>query len=216
MLNNVWKALMQFLYPPRCPGCRTAVPEHGQWCQACFASIWQPRLLAGSRERGLQGCYCLADYRGPMRHVLQGIKFNKALKYDAACQYLLERFPWRDQLEPVHLVVPVPLSAQRLAQRGYNQAEVIFRPWSEAYWPWGDVLYRSRPTKPQWGLNREERQRNIKRAFQVGDSFRIQGKHILLVDDIYTTGATMKECAQTLHKSGAASVTGLVVASGGL
>ena len=171
-------------------------------------------MINESRQDGLDGCYCLTDYRGPIRHVLQDIKFNKALKYDAACHYLLRRFPWQKRLSGIDMVVPVPLSKERLAKRRYNQTELIFRPWAETYWLWADALERTRNTKPQWGLTKDERMDNIKRAFRVDGSFFITGKHILLVDDIYTTGATMKTGAAALKDKGAATVTGLVIASG--
>jgi ComF family protein len=171
-------------------------------------------LISGSRDHHLDGCYALADYHGAMRRVLHRLKYERALKYDAACRNLLEQFPWPQRLAPVNLVVPVPLSAQRLAQRGFNQTEAIFRPWAEANWLWQDALERIRPTEAQWSLSRQERIMNLKRAFRVKDSFCVTHKHILLVDDIYTTGVTLDECAAALKRKGAASVTGLVMASG--
>jgi predicted amidophosphoribosyltransferase len=179
-----WKTfLLRLLYPPKCPGCGCPVHDHGVWCPQCLASIWQPRLLTGSRQAGaLDGCYCLADYRGSMQKVLQGLKFSRRLKYEAACLYLLDKFPWRSRLASVHMVVPVPLSAQRLQDRGFNQTEIIFRNWAERYWCWQEALVRVKMTKPQWGLNRQERQSNIKRVFAVEGSLCIQNKHILLVE----------------------------------
>lgn len=75
-------------------------------------------------------------------------------------------------------------------------------------------MQRLRPTKVQWQLCRDERKENVHDAFAVKETVPVQGKHILLVDDIFTTGATLEACAQALTKKGATSVTGLVIASG--
>lgn len=213
---TAWRAwLLNLLYPPKCPACGALVPAHGHWCPSCLQPLWHPRMINGSRLKGgLDGCYCLADYNGAVRRLLQRLKYDRALRYEEACRYLLDRFPWYQRLSSVDRIVPVPLSEQRLRERGYNQSEVIFRAWAEAYGPWEDMLCRVRPTRPQWGLSREERRRNIKRAFRVKDSFCPARGRVLLVDDIYTTGVTMHECAGVLKKNGASQVTGLVIASG--
>lgn len=76
------------------------------------------------------------------------------------------------------------------------------------------MLIRTQKTMPQWELTLKQRKSNIKGAFTVTHLEQIQGKKILLVDDIFTTGTTMDECARVLKKAGAASVKGLVIASG--
>lgn len=98
-------------------------------------------------------------------------------------------------------------------KRGFNQNDIIFRPWAESHrLKWAEALQRVRPTASQYSLDREERRENIQRAFAIKSSFcRVQG-HILLVDDIYTTGATMQTCAAVLKRKGAKKVTGLAIA----
>ena len=76
------------------------------------------------------------------------------------------------------------------------------------------LLQRLRPTKVQWQLRRDERTENVHNAFAVKETIDVDKKHILLVDDIFTTGATLEACAHALKQKGAASVTGLVIASG--
>ena len=75
-------------------------------------------------------------------------------------------------------------------------------------------MQRLRPTKVQWQLRRDERTENVHDAFAVKETIDVGKKHILLVDDIFTTGATLEACAHALKQKGAASVTGLVIASG--
>lgn len=205
--------LHTFLYPPRCPGCGRPVKRHGTWCSLCFQSVWHPRIIDGSRRNHLDGCYALTDYRGCIRRVLQQIKYERKFQYEAACLYLLSRFPWMRDIQ-LDIAVPVPLSLIRLQKRGYNQSEFIFRSWAETFTVWSDALQRRRATQSQWTLSRPERAKNVADGFSVKYGVRIQGKSILLVDDIYTTGATMESCAHALKKIGAARVTGLVIASG--
>lgn len=205
--------LHTILFPPRCPGCGRSVSSHGTWCSLCFQSVWHPRLVNGSRRNHLDGCYALTDYRGHIRRILQQIKYERKFQYEAACLYLLSRFPWMDEIR-TDIAVPVPLSLTRLRKRGYNQSEFIFHSWAETFTVWSDVLQRRRATRSQWTLSRPERAENVADGFSVKYGMAVQGKTILLVDDIYTTGATLEACARALMRKGAARVTGLVIASG--
>lgn len=107
-------------------------------------------------------------------------------------------------------VIPVPLHPLRHRSRGFNQAYLIARPWNKSVVR--DVLQRRRPTAPQTGLGRKERLSNIRGAFAVRNPSVVDNKRILLVDDVYTTGATGIECARMLLKNGAAKVDILTVA----
>lgn len=118
--------------------------------------------------------------------------------------------------ENIDMIVPVPLHAKRFRQRGFNQAYLLVKDWRR-FTPTlpaveKDVLFRIRWTDPQTGLGRKERERNIKQAFSVDGFHKIQGKKILLVDDVYTTGATVNECARVLRAAGAERVDVLTLA----
>jgi ComF family protein len=127
---------------------------------------------------------------------------------------------WGD--DPPDLAVPVPLHAGRFRERGFNQAFLLIRDWQRtaAQWPVPlpnigierEVLVRTRRTGPQTGLGRRARLQNIKNAFAVSDETRVFQKKILLVDDVYTTGATVDECAGALLKAGAERVDVLTLA----
>ncbi len=217
MLDTLQNIFLQLLYPAHCPGCGQTVPRQGQWCPMCWQRVWHPRKLNHSQAiRFLDGCYCLVDYRGAVRHVLHDLKYKKAKRQAAACQSFLWQFPWMTRLQQIDTVVPVPLALEKMQERGFNQTELIFRSWAETHWQWADGLQRVRCTAAQWQLSRNERSSNVKRAFEVKGSFSARKKHILLVDDIYTTGMTMESCAKALKEKGAASVTGLVIASSAL
>jgi ComF family protein len=111
------------------------------------------------------------------------------------------------------MIVPVPLHPRRLRQRGFNQAGLLARELGRRLRRTTrfDVLTRKQWTEPQTRLNREERLNNVKNAFQVISPGAIKGVRILLVDDVYTTGTTLSECARELKRSGAAEVTALTV-----
>ena len=124
--------------------------------------------------------------------------------------------------DSIDVVVPVPLHLKRLRKRGFNQAYLLIRNWQNITGkvPFDlsdlqferDVLVRTLPTAPQTGLGRRQRAANIKDAFELVDEAKIIDKRILLVDDVYTTGATVDECAHLLLHHGAAHVDVLSLA----
>lgn len=112
------------------------------------------------------------------------------------------------------ILLPIPLSKRKLRQRGYNQSEEIARVLSENLKIplMQNCLFKNKETPSQMTLSREEREKNIKGAFSVNPSARLRARKILLVDDVYTTGATMEEAAKILKKAGAKEVWGISVA----
>lgn len=112
------------------------------------------------------------------------------------------------------ILIPVPLTKKKLKTRGYNQSEEIAKELSKKLGiPLaGDCLTKQKETRSQMELKKEERASNLKDAFAVLAAEKISGKKILLVDDVYTTGATLEECAKTLKRTGAIEVWGITVA----
>jgi ComF family protein len=106
--------------------------------------------------------------------------------------------------DAIDLVLPVPLHPARFRKRGFNQAWLLVRPWGEV--AVRDLLQRTRRTPAQTGLGRTERLKNVRGTFAVTDPGIVENRHILLVDDVYTTGATVQECARILKKAGARAV----------
>ena len=156
--------------------------------------------------------------------------------YDQTLMTLIHRFKYQGKIRLAHplgrmllgtylkvfrqkkidLIIPVPLHIRRFRQRGFNQAYLMIRDWKRLYPPIPpvekDVIFRKRWTVPQTGLGRRERIRNIKKAFEAERTATIEGKNLLLVDDVYTTGATVSECALALRKAGAKQVDVLTLA----
>jgi len=116
---------------------------------------------------------------------------------------------------PIDAIVPVPLHAARLRARRYNQAEVLAETLSART---GlrvlSALRRVRATRTQTRLDREERMENLRGAFVPAHNARVQGLHLVVLDDVFTTGATTHDCARALREAGAASVRVLTVARG--
>jgi ComF family protein len=112
------------------------------------------------------------------------------------------------------LIIPVPLHIKRLRERGFNQSLILSRVLGgKKQIPVNfSLLKRHKFTLTQTGSNKKERKQNIKGAFEVSDKKKITGKNIILIDDVYTTGATINECAKTLIKAGARKVSALTLA----
>ncbi len=111
------------------------------------------------------------------------------------------------------VITSVPLHRKRLQWRGFNQSELIAYEISQKFgWEYLDILTRLKDTKPQIQLNFEERDENIKDSFRVKNGINLNGKTVLLVDDVYTSGATMNECAKILKNARAKEVWGVVIA----
>ncbi|GJL53538.1 MAG: hypothetical protein NPIRA02_06700 [Nitrospirales bacterium] len=111
-------------------------------------------------------------------------------------------------IPPIDLIMPVPLHATRLRTREYNQALLLAHRLSAHI----DIplnyrtLIRTRETTPQTGLSRHDRLKNLRRCFAVTSPQAITEKNILLIDDVFTTGTTVNECAKTLRKAGSGNV----------
>jgi len=120
----------------------------------------------------------------------------------------------RDFLPEADLLVPVPLHPTRLIKRRYNQATLLARALAKItparFAP--DILFRSRRTDSQGGFNARARVENVRGAFSVKQSEPIRGRRIVLIDDVFTTGATLESCARTLKRAGAAQVDGICLA----
>jgi len=165
--------------------------------------------LAVERPFGI--ARCAGVYDQALMTIIHRYKYTGKIEMAAPLSALLiSVYDHHWQSRAIDLVVPVPLHPARHRSRGFNQAYLLTRPWGQMVNR--DVLQRKKTTPPQTGLGRKMRQSNIRGAFTVKDSSIIDGKHILLVDDVYTTGATVGECSRVLRKNGARCVDVLTLA----
>ena len=217
-MAGLWEALWCFLFPPRCPACGDYTEDRGGWCPDCLARTLTPRLLplsAGER-RFLDSAWALGRYHDTLRGLILPLKYkNRRDRLPYIRRFLTAaQNRMTEPLAPPGIAVPVPLHRRKEAERGFNQSELIFRDWLIARgWQWQRALARVRPTRPQHGLDPAARAENLKGAFALAEDARIQGLAVLLVDDIFTTGATALACARELKKGGAARVDVLTLAS---
>lgn len=220
-----WKSL-DLIYPPQCGGCNR---PGSRWCNDCTKAVQHIPDPVCSRcgipVEGTNICLdCQANYPNfhmlrswsifdfPVRAALHRLKYRRDIGLGDALAAQMREFVaalhW-----PIGLIVPVPLGRKRLQERGYNQVSLIARPLALAmgisFAP--TALTRVRERKSQVGLTRTERHQNVCGAFQA-EGTRVNGRIILLMDDVATTGSTLSSCAQALHQAGAQDVFALTVA----
>ena len=211
---------------PLCEPCRRQfVVQPTQRCRCC--ALPSPALTAASPLCGaclatpppFDATLVAADYQAPLDQLVLALKFTGKLALAPLLGKLLLDATLaghdRTQALPM-LLAPVPLSALRLRERGFNQALEIARPLSRALGVplAARLLERVRETRAQAELPLAERHANLRRAFVVSPAAidRVAGRHIGVVDDVMTTGATLNEVAATLKRFGATRVTNLVFA----
>jgi ComF family protein len=145
----------------------------------------------------------------PLRQAVQKFKYGRKVSLGKPLGRLMAR-GCREFLKDcdAEVIIPVPLHPKRLRWRGFNQSVLLARQLSRAYGIPADplVLRRIRETSPQTQLNEEERRRNVRGAFALAQKTSLEGRKVLLVDDVYTSGATVNECSRTLMRSGAKQV----------
>lgn len=218
MLNAIYEAVIQFLFPPHCPSCRAYVEKEGQWCESCLSEILRNKNLAYDAEvrRYISPIVAIGKYDKGLKDLIHELKYQNDF---AALPYIytvLDRLDdeWQQFFADFDYVIPVPLHAEKLKQRGFNQVNRIFSPWTKAHGlHYADILIRTKKTKSQYSLNPSERSINLHAAFALKKDISVVNAKCLLLDDIFTTGSTLKNCAKVLKEHGAHSVSGLVLAS---
>ncbi len=201
--------VVDLLFPPRCAGCGR-VDEY--WCAVCQHDIEQMPLAP--RVAPLPPLTAIAStgtHTGKLREAVQGLKYdnNRGL-----VQPLGERLTAQLSLLnwTIDMVVPVPLHTKRLAERGYNQSQLIaeYLAMQTGHPCVPEAMQRQRSTRSQVELSATERLANLAGAFR-GDPAQLANRIVLLIDDVYTTGATLSNCAQAALAAGAREVYGLTV-----
>lgn len=235
-LKDAYASAIDFLYPPRCPICDCVIKSDVLSCDRCrfkVKYVTQPYCMKCGKNLEFDEEQLCNDCQR-RKHVFdQGVA---AFAYNDEIKDSMYRFKYYNRREYASffaesivklkgntirlwapdVIIPVPLHKSRQAQRGYNQAGLIAQELGKLTGIAVDekVLYRSKNTVPQKELDDKARAKNINSAFQI-DTFDVKYRKVLLVDDIFTTGSTIDECARTLIKAGANKVYFACVCIGG-
>ncbi len=231
---SLWSDLVALLYPPQCHLCfGVEVSEHCRFlCGSCWERIEneaQPQLRASSRSFPFETPSSSCDfdhaawyYRGAMMMLLPQMKYANPHPSFAKIFGTLAAQRMRAKLQtfitPHTILLPVPLHPVRQRERGFNQSELIAQAlaaeWQLEMWP--HALVRTRYTQQQARfIERADRLRNVHEAFALQRNVQVEGRDLILVDDVITSGATMSACAKVLKAAGAKQVGALALARGG-
>ena len=212
-LPDMWQGFLHLLFPEVCVACTQDLPSSGScFCLKCRIAL-APSDMHLSRENEFTDRFWgrLPIYSGaalyyftrksPIQRALHQLKYHN--KPDIGIQIGREfgkRLKQSDHFRTIDLIVPVPLHPRKERLRGYNQSAMFAQGLSETMEiPWsGSALVRNRFTESQTRKKRIERFQNVEEGFSVRKPALIEGRHLLLVDDVLTTGATLEICAQQL------------------
>jgi ComF family protein len=193
--------VLDWIYPPRCGLC--ARFDSGTLCGFCIAEFQPLASCLRSSDGPIEEAASLYQHEGRAAQAVRRLKYSRVTSLVDPLADLMRQGYEEMGLELYDLIVPIPIHWRRRAMRGFNQAEML-----SSKLPRKKViprcLARIRQTRPQVGLNREERVKNLEGAFRASPD--VKGRSVLLIDDVTTSGHTAEQCALALHAQGAASV----------
>jgi len=233
----MWKKfLLATFFPQFCLNCKK---EGGIICEDCLNSIdlsefnycpfcqaprrvFEEGTCPTHRKMKLSGIFSATSYQDPLvKKLISKFKYEPFLKNLTSpltsliiAHFLLSENKLISQNKENSVFLPIPLVKFRERWRGFNQAALIAQELSKFYKIplLNNNLIKIKQTQPQVELKREEREKNIKGAFKLKNPQQIRGKRVFLIDDVFTTGSTMEECARILKQAGVQEVWGIVIA----
>jgi ComF family protein len=236
---RLFRHILDFILPTSCSYCCTPIGDSGipYFCSSCWADFapiqgpacpccgipfGSPEALTNSPTHLCGSCrtnpplfdqaLSIGYFEGPLREAVLQYKYRpcRALGRPLG-KWMAENIRIAEDID---IVIPVPLHVKRLKQRGFNQALLLAHQVSDVFRiPIScDNLLRVRYTRPQVELSGEERIKNVVGAFGLKEPEALKGKQVVIVDDVFTTGATMNECAAVLKSAGAAQVNAITLA----
>ena len=234
---NIFRAILDIFLPPRCIKCGKIISGDIGVCEDCFRELtfigkpYCKKCGYPFHEEHLPRNFLCPRCNGGQNKIFRYMR--SAVCYDEASKPLILSLKFMDKTDNaivlarwlahagadifdsgVDVLVPVPLHYRRLLKRKYNQSGLLAKELSKLTGIEVDYqnLVKHKHTKPQVEFSGKERLKNVKGCFSLKDKSKIKGKRVVLIDDVLTTGATLKECALALKQGGARSVDALTVA----
>lgn len=220
--------LLELLYPIKCIVCGKITHDKQYLCAACESDLHTTddnvKCKRCSRVMINNVCsncknnfvfdknYSIFDYDGVIKDLIHDFKYNNHPELgrgfgNVMCKRLNAEF-----FSDIDYITSVPIHPLRNISRGFNQSEIIAKVISKRFdVPYRNLILRIKNTKPQWELNKHEREDNLKNAFRVSLRDFVVHKNIVIVDDIFTTGSTINGCASELKRCGANKVISLTL-----
>ena len=242
-MNKVKNFLLELFFPCFCFGCQK---EGTYLCQDCKAVLEilefqyclcnkNPSIIGPGQEKGkcnkcfnknLSGLYFALSYKEKslIRKLIHQFKYQPYVKdlaktlANLIIEHLIISGKNTNDIWQGGVLIPIPLDKNKLKNRGYNQSEELAKELSKILQipAITNVLIKTKSTKPQMELSKEEREQNLQSAFSINlvksDLTKFSGRKVFLVDDVYTTGSTMEECAKILKQAGAKQIWGICIA----
>lgn len=226
IVYNMYMGIVDWIYPRLCAGCGA---EGEYLCPSCAVALHTPPAICPvcctPSNQGWTHARCTSPYgidrllvglpyHGPVQKLLKHVKYKSSWDIISSLATLSIRHFTIEGLPEDTVVTSVPMHIWKERERGFNQAAIFGSLLSEyLILPYADVLVRIRETTPMFGLTKKERGINVRGAFTIrDDGADVGGRTLLLVDDVWTTGATLRECTKVLKRRGAASVWALSLA----
>ncbi len=218
--------ILSVIYPNHCVGCGKILSitgdkwvcdecgdsfeiSDGKRCEKCGRIIYHRGScrVCSSKKTYFDKGYSVFEYKDAVRSGIMDFKYRGMFRYGKFLGRIMAEYAENNIKSNFDYVTAVPLHSARYRKRGYNQSEILARYAAKSLGvEYKNILVRSVNTKPQNSLGSKERLENIKGAFSVKKNVSVDGKRILIVDDIFTTGSTINECSKILKQNKAAGV----------
>lgn len=216
MMESLKKALIflfQILYPKQCLICGKL--EQDTICSKCNNALKIEAKIERYNNKSFNKHLYIFKYEGKIRNLIIDYKFNdKPYLNEVFVKIILKNEKICRKIEKYDIIIPVPIHRRRKSERGYNQSELIARKLAEnlRIELVTESLIKQKNTLPQSALSRQQRKENVKEVYKIQNRQKIENKKVILLDDIYTTGATTQECSKILKQNGAKEILVLTIA----
>ena len=219
---------LDFIFPPTCGICNKI--GEGYICEKCYKEIekylYNNKIYYRNINKKISktktfdtkletDIFYLLQYKDIIREKMIQYKFNdKSYLYKMFCKILVKNKKACEFLKSYDIIIPVPMSKEKKSIRGYNQTELIAKEIAKYFDIQVDTknLIKEKHTPMQSSLGKNERIKNVQNVYKVLYPEKIKGKSILILDDIYTTGATVNECMKVLQRAGTKNIGTIIIA----